>query len=117
MTSGAALGGDAAATEGGVACQGIELMLKKATQHGEVLGTCKATPVTRQRQVKLATVQIFGRGIEGGRLYAAYASFDERGARKYWLLKTKSKAHPATKAPSPPSARWRAARPSGRAPW
>ena len=45
--------------------------------------------------MKLATVQIFGRGIEAGRLYAAYASFDERGARKYWLLKTKSKAHPA----------------------
>ena len=77
----------------------------------------EATGVTRQRQVQLATVQIFGRGIEAGRLYAAYASYDERGARKYWLLKTKSKAHPATKAPSPPSARWRAARPSGRAPW
>ena len=33
-----------------------------------------------------ATAQIFGRGIAPDRLYAAYASFDERGARKYCTM-------------------------------
>ena len=34
-------------------------------------------------------LQRFARGmhLEGHCLYAAYASYDERGARKYWLLK------------------------------
>ena len=53
-------------------------------------------PKTRHRVPK-ATAEAFGRGIEAHKLYAAYASFDERGNRKYWLLRTLSKMYPYKK--------------------
>jgi hypothetical protein len=47
----------------------------------------EATGVAKQRQVQKAKVEVFARGVKRDHLYAAYASHDERGARKYWLLK------------------------------
>ena len=51
----------------------------------------EAGGITQQRQVQKAKTEVFGRGIRANGpspgLYAAYASFEERGARKYWLLK------------------------------
>ena len=58
----------------------------------------EATGVTRQKQVQKAKVEVFGRGIVPDHLYAAYASHEERGARKYWLLRTASKMYSAKKA-------------------
>ena len=49
----------------------------------------EASGITQQKQVIKAKTEVFARGmhLEGHCLYAAYASYDERGARKYWLLK------------------------------
>ena len=58
---------------------------------------CEASGVNHQRQIKKATAEVFGRGILPHKLYAAYASFDERGNRKYWLLRTLSKMYPYKK--------------------
>ena len=41
----------------------------------------EATGVTQQRQVQRAKVDVFGRGILLGRLYAAYASYEGKSRR------------------------------------
>ena len=53
----------------------------------------EASGVNHQRQIKKATAEAFGRGILADKLYAAYASYDELGNRKYWLLCTASKMY------------------------
>ena len=58
----------------------------------------EATGVTKQRQVQRGKAEVFGRGIKCDSLYAAYASHDERGARKYWLLKVVKRPYKTKKA-------------------
>ena len=58
----------------------------------------EATGVTKQRQVQKGKVEVFARGIKRDSLYAAYASHDERGARKYWLLKVVKQPYKTKKA-------------------
>jgi len=62
----------------------------------------EATGITRQRQVQKAKTEVFARGIQldgpSPGLYAAYASYEERGARKYWLLKIAKPPYKARRA-------------------
>jgi hypothetical protein len=54
-----------------------------------------AVNVVKQQAVQRLKVADFASGIKAESLYAAFASFRERGDRSYWLLVTKSAAEPA----------------------
>ena len=54
-----------------------------------------AVNVVKQRYVQRLKVADFARQIKAESLYAAFASFRERGDRSYWLLLSKSAAEPA----------------------
>jgi len=57
-----------------------------------------STGVSTQRKVQLVKTATFAAGIKADALYAAFASYRERGNRDYWLLLTKSEAKQAKKA-------------------
>ena len=54
-----------------------------------------AANVVKQRTIQRLKVADFARGVKAESLYAAFASFRERGDRSYWLLVTKSVAEQA----------------------
>ena len=51
--------------------------------------------MVKQRAVQRLKVADFASGIKANSLYAAFASFHERGDRSYWLLVTSSEAKQA----------------------
>ena len=51
-----------------------------------------AANVARPRQKQLVDAKVFASQLQVGRVYAAFASYAERGERKYWLLRAKSQA-------------------------
>ena len=64
---------------------------KQRTIHG-------ATGVAKRREVQKVKVEVFAGAIKADHLYAAYASYRERGNRDYWLLRARSTGKKAAKA-------------------
>ena len=50
--------------------------------------------VAKQKAKQKVDSKIFAAGVKADSLYAAFASYRERGDRSYWLLRTKSAAEP-----------------------
>jgi hypothetical protein len=84
-----------------------------------------AAGITKQKAKVKVKAEIFAAGIKADSLYAAFASYRERGDRSYWLLRTKSEAeqakgpikvvlHGLTPAPTPRRHRSHAAPPPRR---